>query len=78
MYHIVNRGNYRRDVFESPGAAGTFVSALEEAQLEAELARTLHEYRAMFARGADQVGVHRDPVALRRQAEISDLFCLYS
>lgn len=31
LYHVVNRGNYRRDVFESAGAAQAFVTALEEA-----------------------------------------------
>ena len=30
-YHVVNRGNYRRDLFESAGAARAFVEALEEA-----------------------------------------------
>ena len=30
LYHVVNRGNYRRDVFESAGAAKAFLSALEE------------------------------------------------
>jgi aspartyl/asparaginyl beta-hydroxylase (cupin superfamily) len=48
-----------------PGLDAATVKALREAhweaQLETELARTLHEYRAMFARRADQVGVHRDP-----------------
>ena len=33
LYHVVNRGNYRRDVFESPGAAQAFVNVLEEATL---------------------------------------------
>jgi REP element-mobilizing transposase RayT len=33
FYHVVNRGNYRRDVFESPDAAQAFVSVLEEATL---------------------------------------------
>jgi len=33
LYHVVNRGNYRRDVFESPGAAQAFVRVLEEATL---------------------------------------------
>lgn len=31
LYHIVNRGNYRRDVFESVGAAEAFLSVLFEA-----------------------------------------------
>jgi putative transposase len=33
LYHVVNRGNYRRDVFESPGAAQAFVNVLEDATL---------------------------------------------
>ena len=31
IYHIINRGNYRRDVFESVGAAQSFVQTMEEA-----------------------------------------------
>jgi putative transposase len=31
MYHVINRGNYRRDVFESVGAARAFEAALLEA-----------------------------------------------
>ena len=31
IYHIINRGNYRRDVFETVGAAQSFVQTLEEA-----------------------------------------------
>lgn len=31
VYHILNRGNYRRDLFLSAGEAQAFVSALEEA-----------------------------------------------
>lgn len=31
VYHVINRGNYRRDVFESHGALHSFVTALEEA-----------------------------------------------
>jgi putative transposase len=30
IYHVINRGNYRSDVFGSPGAAQAFVTALEE------------------------------------------------
>ena len=30
LYHVLNRGNYRRDVFETAGAAQAFLSALEE------------------------------------------------
>jgi len=31
LYHVVNRGNYRRDVFETVGAVQAFVSVLVEA-----------------------------------------------
>ena len=31
IYHVLNRGNYRRDVFETAGAAEAFVTALAEA-----------------------------------------------
>ncbi len=31
IYHVINRGNYRRDVFESVGAAQAFEDALKEA-----------------------------------------------
>ncbi|MBA4137322.1 MAG: transposase [Opitutus sp.] len=31
VYHVINRGNYRRDLFTSAGEAGAFLSALEEA-----------------------------------------------
>lgn len=30
LYHVINRGNYRRDVFESSGAAQAFEAALAE------------------------------------------------
>ena len=33
LYHVVNRGNYRRDVFRTTGAARAFVDVLEEATL---------------------------------------------
>jgi len=33
FYHVVNRGNYRRDLFETAGAAQAFVNVLEEATL---------------------------------------------
>ncbi len=33
LYHVINRGNYRRDVFESAGAVGSFEEALAEAVL---------------------------------------------
>lgn len=31
LYHVINRGNYRGDVFADPGAAGAFMAALSEA-----------------------------------------------
>jgi putative transposase len=31
IYHVLNRGNYRRDLFLSPGEAKSFVLALQEA-----------------------------------------------
>ncbi len=31
LYHVLNRGNYRRDVFETVGAVQAFVSVLVEA-----------------------------------------------
>jgi REP element-mobilizing transposase RayT len=31
LYHVINRGNYRRDVFETDGAAEVFVTVLTEA-----------------------------------------------
>lgn len=33
FYHVINRGNYRRDVFETPGAAHAFEQTLTEACL---------------------------------------------
>jgi putative transposase len=30
-YHVINRGNYRRHLFESKGAAATFERCLDEA-----------------------------------------------
>ena len=30
LYHVLNRGNYRRDVFETEGAAQAFLKALAE------------------------------------------------
>lgn len=31
IYHVINRGNYRRDLFDSPATAAAFLSALAEA-----------------------------------------------
>ena len=31
LYHVINRGNYRRDVFDSAGAANAFLLALDDA-----------------------------------------------
>jgi len=30
LYHVINRGNYRRDVFETVSAAQAFETVLEE------------------------------------------------
>lgn len=45
LYHVINRGNYRRDVFESAGAAEAFVTALREAV--AQYGWRLHAYVVM-------------------------------
>lgn len=44
-YHVINRGNYRTDVFGSAGAAKAFVSTLEEAC--ATFGWALHAYVIM-------------------------------
>ena len=31
LYHVINRGNYRRDVFETTGAAEAFLRVLAKA-----------------------------------------------
>ena len=31
LYHVINRGNYRRDIFETVGAAQAFLAVLDEA-----------------------------------------------
>jgi putative transposase len=31
LFHVINRGNYRRDLFDNPGTAGAFLEALFEA-----------------------------------------------
>ena len=36
LYHMINRGNYRRDVFESVGAAQAFVTVLGESAVSYE------------------------------------------
>ncbi len=36
IYHVINRGNYRRDVFETTGAASSFVATLGEASTRFE------------------------------------------
>jgi REP element-mobilizing transposase RayT len=45
LYHVINRGNYRRDVFESAGAAEAFVAALREAV--AQYGWRVHAYVVM-------------------------------
>ena len=32
IYHVINRGNYRRDLFESPGEAQAFLATVKEAK----------------------------------------------
>lgn len=32
MYHVINRGNYRRDLFVSPGEAKAFLETVREAK----------------------------------------------
>ena len=45
LYHVINRGNYRRDVFETAGAATAFVKALMEAT--AQYGWRIHAYVVM-------------------------------
>jgi len=45
LYHVINRGNYRRDVFESAGSAEAFVTALREAV--AQYGWRVHAYVVM-------------------------------
>ena len=45
IYHVINRGNYRRDIFETTGAAHSFVTALSEAV--ARYGWELHAYVLM-------------------------------
>jgi putative transposase len=45
VYHVINRGNYRTDVFRSAGEAKSFLGALEEAL--ARYGWKLHAYAVM-------------------------------
>ena len=45
LYHVLNRGNYRRDVFETAGAAQAFVAVMEEAS--ARYGWRIHAYVIM-------------------------------
>lgn len=45
VYHVLNRGNYRRDLFQSAGEAGAFVKALEE--VVGRYGWTLHAFAVM-------------------------------
>lgn len=45
IYHVINRGNYRRDLFETVGAAQAFLSAMFEAT--ARYGWSLHGYVLM-------------------------------
>lgn len=44
-YHVLNRGNYRFDMFESAGSANAFVSVLAEAT--GMFRWTVHAYAVM-------------------------------
>ena len=41
-YHVINRGNYRRDIFETTGAASSFEATLGEAS--ARFGREVHAF----------------------------------
>ena len=45
LYHVLNRGNYRRDVFETAGAAQAFVAVMEDAS--ARYGWNVHAYALM-------------------------------
>jgi REP element-mobilizing transposase RayT len=45
LYHVINRGNYRRDIFESIGAAQAFEQAMAEVCLRYRW--RLHAYAIM-------------------------------
>jgi putative transposase len=45
IYHVMNRGNYRRDIFETAGAAQSFVTTLTETV--ARFGWRLHAYAIM-------------------------------
>jgi putative transposase len=45
IYHVLNRGNYRRDLFTTPGEAQAFVVSVEEAV--AAFGWRLHAYAVM-------------------------------
>jgi REP element-mobilizing transposase RayT len=45
LYHVINRGNYRRDIFESIGAARAFEKAIAEVCLRYRW--RLHAYAIM-------------------------------
>jgi putative transposase len=42
IYHVIDRGNYRRDVFETAGAASSFEATLGEAS--ARFGREVHAF----------------------------------
>ena len=45
LYHVINRGNYRRDLFETTGAAEAFIQVLESTVMQYEW--KLHAYVLM-------------------------------
>ncbi len=65
IYHVINRGNYRRDVFESAGAARAFQETLVQAcetyqwRLHAHVVMRNHFHLAVETPGGDLVaGMH--------------------
>jgi putative transposase len=66
LYHVINRGNYRRDVFESAGAAQAFEDTLKEAceengwKLHAYVVMRNHYHLALETPRANLVGTPKN------------------
>jgi hypothetical protein len=62
-YHVLNRGNYRRDLFAAAGAADSFAACLDQACTRFGWARPIASLRCSraFAREIPDSG--RDPVS---------------
>ncbi len=65
LYHVINRGNYRRDGFETVGAAKAFEATLAEAcvrhdwRIHAYIIMRTHYHLALETPGANLVeGLH--------------------